>query len=96
MPRERGAGRSSSVFIWVRASSTATKLSVLTKNAGPVPTAAMTSPATPGPRIRAALNEALLRLTALASEVRGTISETNVWRAGLSMAVARPCSSASR
>jgi len=39
---------------------------------------------------RAALKDALFRPTALLSESCGTISETKVWRAGLSSAVAIP------
>jgi hypothetical protein len=70
--------------------------SPLTSNAYPVPTAAMTRPATPGPMSRPALNEALLRATALVSRSFGTISETNDWRAGLSTAVATPWRKAMR
>ncbi len=74
--------------------STATKVSVLSSRVQPVPNAAMVRPATPGPTRRPALNEALLSDTALASRSRGTISETKVWRAGLSTAVATPVKSA--
>ena len=74
--------------------STATKVRVLSSRVTPVLNAAMVRPATPGPMSRPALNEALLRDTALASRSRGTISETKVWRAGLSTAVATPVTSA--
>ena len=50
----------------------------------------MTRPATAGPMSRPTLNDALLRATALLSWSLGTISETKVWRAGLSTAVATP------
>ena len=70
--------------------------SPLTSSAHPVPTAAMTRPATPGPMSRPALNDALLRATALVSWSLGTISETNDWRAGLSTAVATPWRKAMR
>ena len=43
---------------------------------------------------RAALNEALFRPTALASPSAGTISATNVWRTGPSIAVTQPSSPA--
>jgi hypothetical protein len=69
---------------------------VLRKNTGPVSRAAITRPATPGPMSRAALKDALLRPTALLSDSCGTISETKVWRAGLSSAAATPCTNASR
>jgi len=66
------------------------------KKAGPVLNAAMTRPASPGPMRRAALKDALFRPTALLSESRGTISETKVWRVGLSSAVATPWANARR
>ena len=62
---------------------------------GPVPIAAMSRPATPGPISRPALNEALLSETALASTALGTTSETKVCRAGLSTAVTMPWTRAS-
>ena len=56
----------------------------------------MTRPATAGPMRRPALNDALLRATALARRSLGTISDTNDWRAGLSTAVATPWRNAMR
>ena len=58
--------------------------------ATPVPYAAMSSPATPGPIIRPAWNDALLRATALARCPGPTISTTNARRVGLSNAVVMP------
>ena len=70
--------------------STAPKLAALIRNTGPVPTQAISRPAIPGPTIRAALNVALLRPTALGRCSCGTISLTKVCRAGLSSAVTTP------
>ncbi|MNW58607.1 hypothetical protein D3C74_364840 [compost metagenome] len=56
----------------------APKLMPLMMNTQPVPTAAISRPATPGPISRAALNDALLRPTAFESLSLGTISATNV------------------
>ena len=70
--------------------------SPLTSSAQPVPRAAMTRPATAGPMSRPALNDALLRATALVSRSLGTISETKDCRAGLSTAVATPWRKAMR
>lgn len=74
---------------------TAAKVAALASSVGPVPMAAIITPATAGPMSRPRLKEALLSATALASRSRGTISETKVWRAGLSKAVAMPVISAS-
>ncbi|CPU65420.1 Uncharacterised protein [Mycobacteroides abscessus] len=68
----------------------APKVTPLMMNSQPEPTAAMSSPATPGPTRRAALNDALLSPTALESLSAGTISATNVWRTGLSNAETTP------
>ena len=66
------------------------------RNTHPVPTAAMSSPATPGPISRAALKDALFRPTAFDSLCAGTSSATNVCRTGPSMAVTHPRVSANR
>src|SRR5690625_7199696 len=62
----------------------AAKVMPLIMNTQPVPTAATSRPATPGPIIRAALKEAEFRATALASEEAGTMSETKTCLAGRS------------
>src|SRR5437762_5697055 len=54
---------------------TATKLTLLTKNAGPTPTLAMRTPATAGPTIRAALKAAEFSATAFATSPLPTRSE---------------------
>ena len=69
---------------------TKTNVAVLSRRASPVPHHAMTTPATPGPMSRPRLNDAELSATAFASFSLGTISETNAWRVGLSMAVVMP------
>ena len=74
----------------------AANVTALMTNTHPVPTAAMSSPATPGPMRRAALKLALFRPTALDSLLAGTSSATNVWRTGPSMAVTQPRVSANR
>ena len=56
---------------------------------------AISTPAAAGPTTLAELNMALLRLTALTSLSRPTISTTNAWRAGMSTAVAQPSRKAS-
>jgi hypothetical protein len=56
----------------------------------PEPSQAISRPATAGPIIRARLNDAEFRPTALASWSVSTISLTNVCRAGVSNAVAAP------
>jgi hypothetical protein len=72
----------------------AMNVSALSRNTGPVPTQPMSTPARPGPMSRALLKEALLSPTALGRSSRGTSSETNVCRAGPSIAVAVPSSAA--
>ena len=74
---------------------TARNVTALMRNTGPVPTQAMSRPARPGPKMRAAWNDALLRPTAFERSSRGTISLTNAWRAGESTAAATPSASAS-
>lgn len=72
----------------------ATKDSPLKRNAQPVPTPVIITPATAGPTSRADWKFAELRLTAFWSWSGPTISETKVWRAGLSRTVARPTAKA--
>src|SRR5262245_14081545 len=62
----------------------------LTMKAGVTPYRAMTRPPSPGPTMRAALNEAELRATALATLARPTISATSDCRAGWSSTFTRP------
>jgi hypothetical protein len=63
-------------------------------NTQPVPTRAISRPATAGPIIRAPLNEAEFSASALESRSSPTISDTKDWRAGASNALAQPSSSA--
>ena len=70
--------------------STATNEAPLIRKAQPVPTAAISRPATAGPIIRAALNEVELSATALGRSASPTSSATKVWRTGASNAVALP------
>ena len=62
----------------------------------PPPRAPIIRPASPGPRIRARLNAAELRPTALVTSSGSTISETNDCRAGASKAEPMPKTNASR
>ena len=71
-----GAGLSSLARSRSRAAMTNTKVTVLSSSAWPVPHAAMTSPATPGPMRRPRLKDAELSDTAFASLSFGTISDT--------------------
>ncbi len=89
-------GWNSSARILLSEKITAPKLAALIRKAGPVPSKAMTRPATPGPASRARLKEALFRATALGRSSAGTSSETNAWRAGASNALATPRPSARR
>ncbi len=78
----------------------AAKLSPLTRITQPVattpePSAAIDSPATAGPTMRATLKLAELRPTALVRSSGATISDTNDWRAGASNAEATPSTNAS-
>ena len=66
----------------------------MTTNAVPVPSAAIVSPASAGPRIRAVLNVAALSDIALGSNGLPTSSETNDCRTGVSTAVTTPHSAA--
>ena len=75
---------------------TARKLTASTTKAAVTPTAAMTRPATAGPMIRALLNIAEFRATALPMSSRPTISTANDWRTGMSTALTVPMTSASR
>ncbi len=67
----------------------------MARNTQPVPTAAIAIPATAGPTMRALLNVALLRLTALARSSGPTISLTNDCRTGVSMTPTTPSPTAS-
>jgi hypothetical protein len=66
----------------------------LTAKHHPIPTVAMSTPATAGPMTLEVVITALLRLTALATSAGPTISTTSARRAGLSMAVASPSTAA--
>ena len=59
-----------------------------------MPTVAIRIPAIAGPTRRAALNAALLRAIALGTASPPTISVTNDWRVGLSIAVTQPSANA--
>ena len=76
------------------ATSTATNVNALMTNTQPEPTSTMRKPATAGPIMRAALNEAELSATAFDMFEPDTRSATNVWRAGVSTAFTRPRASA--
>ena len=73
-----------------RPASTATNDTALARKIQPVPTAAMARPATAGPTMRAELNVALLRLSALGRSSGPTSSTMNDWRTGVSSAEATP------
>ena len=60
------------------------------RNTHPEPTAAISTPASAGPIMRAALNEVELRPTAFDKSSSPTNSETKVWFAGESKAVVQP------
>ncbi len=66
----------------------------LIKKTQPVPTAAISRPATAGPIMRAALNEVEFSATALDRWSSTTSSETKVWRAGASKALTHPSAKA--
>ncbi|CAM5638708.1 hypothetical protein SCYAM73S_01914 [Streptomyces cyaneofuscatus] len=68
----------------------------LSRNAQPLPTVVIRTPATAGPMSRADWKFAEFRLTALRSCAGPTISETNDWRAGLSTTVTMPRRKATR
>ena len=76
--------------IATNAPTTAAKLTVLIHRAGATPAHAITRPASPGPIRRAALNDVLLRPTALLSRSGPTISEAKAWRVGTSKAWTTP------
>ena len=59
------------------------------------PTVMMSTPPMAGPMTRAEFISTLLRLTALGSSSIPTISETKVWRAGLSNRFTNPRPAAS-
>lgn len=66
----------------------------MSANAQPLPTAAISRPATAGPTSRAVWKLAAFRLTALLRWAGPTISETKACRVGVSTTVTRPSSSA--
>ena len=82
-PWTGGEGCSWSARNMIRVVMNPMKQATLMTMTHPVPIPAMSRPATPGPRMRAPLKEALLRLMALGSFDSGTISETNACIAGL-------------
>ena len=59
------------------------------------PNVMMRTPPIAGPMTRAEFISTLLRLTALGNRSRPTISETKVWRAGLSNRLTKPSPAAS-
>jgi hypothetical protein len=65
-------------------------VSALRAKQGPTPTVAISTPAIPGPTIRAAWTMTLLRLTALTTRSGPTISITKLCRVGLSIAFSEP------
>ncbi len=96
MPRgARSAGVSSEVRIISSPVMGARKDRPLNRNAQPLPTPVITTPATAGPISRADWKLAEFSETALRSSCGPTISETNACRAGLSTTVARPTTKAS-
>ncbi len=97
-PLVRGAGAdrvSSSTRIHSSEANTATKDTELTRNTGPVPINVMSTPATAGPTMRAALNIMEFNAIALANRSGPTISIVNDWRTGVSRAVTQPSANAS-
>ena len=68
----------------------------LIRNTQPVPTATMSSPATAGPAIRAALNVIELSATALVSWSGPTSSAAKACRTGTSIAEKQPSTPHSR
>jgi hypothetical protein len=73
---------------------TAAKLAALIRKHTPLPTLAMSTPATAGPMVRATLTRTELRLTALRRCSGPTSSSMNDCRAGFSKALLRPSSTA--
>ena len=94
-PRFRATGKSSSVRIARRATSTATKLNVLTTKHGPTPATAITIPASAGPTTREALSKPELSATAFGSSFGPTISNVSDCRPGASSTSVIPPSRAS-
>src|SRR5439155_13444031 len=83
--RARRPGDSSLASVTI----TARKLALFTKNAGTTPKRPITTPATAGPTMRAALNAAEFSATALATSSLPTRSITYDWRAGWSKTLAK-------
>ena len=73
-----------------RATNIAPKLSALTRKHGATPSVRIRTPATAGPKIRAAWIRTLLRPTALTTRSAPTISIAKLWRVGLSIALTAP------
>ena len=100
MPRQKvgwrrsSSGYSSDLRIASNPASTATKLTVLIANAQPAPHAAMMSPASAGPKMRAVLNRLELSAIAFGSSSRPTIWKVRFWRDGASKTSAVPESAA--
>ena len=65
------------------------------KYAGATPARAMSRPAAAGPTMRATLNAAEFRATALVTSARPASSTTKAWRTGRSIVLATPHTSAS-
>ena len=77
-----------------RPASTARKLTVLIAKHQPAPTAAISTPARAGPKIRAVLNRLELSATAFGSSSRPTIWNVRFCREGASNTSAVPVSAA--
>ena len=69
---------------------TARKLTALAAKHHPTPTAAMTTPPSAGPAMRAMLNRLELSAIAFGSSSRPTIRNVSDWRAGASSTSAVP------
>ena len=68
----------------------AAKVSELSRKQVAIPTVAISTPATAGPKMRAAWIRALFRPTAFTTRSDPTISVTKLWRVGLSTAFTAP------
>src|SRR5690606_41513555 len=77
-----------------REASTAAKVAALSTKTQPVPTSAIRMPATAGPASRALWNESEFSATAFGGYSTETSSETKAWRAGASIADAKPSAKA--
>ena len=90
----RSTGWNSLVRIRSSPAITARKLAALAAKHQPTPTAAMTSPPMPGPKIRDALNRLELRATAFESSRRPTMRNVSACRAGPSRTMIVPLTAA--